>query len=456
MAGSKAPKNPADYQIAPTPRTDVPGWESVVNPDSPSSADSWTRNVPGMPGMVYVQSPGGFFQNSNLGLIDPSKVQTITDPLTGQQRQITPQNNFVIGKESGFDSFMGKAILGGILGVGLGASGIFSGTLFGSVPEAVMSQAVSTGGAEAVTSALTSAGVPEVVGTALGEAGGATGGLANTFTGSMMGAGNVAPAVIGEASFAPAVAGATGGALPAAAAATGAGLANQLAGQVLQNPGSTGKNYLEQGLEQVGTPGSTEPAGLGTPSMTPSASSGFNLLNLLKGVLPSDMFKGVASYFQQKGLSGDLSEIAKQSADYANAMNTTLYPQRKAPQDQLESLLADPNNYLKSAYPTAVSQFMLKSMFQAQQAKSGNFFSDLDKTSSQLASTLSSDYNQRLQTLGTLGGYDKGAGYAGNVFGNTAAQGAQYGSMGVNALTNVGGKVADNLWNALPPLNSWF
>lgn len=118
----------------------------------------------------------------------------------------------------------------------------------------------------------------------------------------------------------------------------------------------------------------------------------------------------------------DLNDATNRGVEQGNPLNN---PQRQPYQQQLTSLMNDPSGFMNSDPFINSSKKAIGDQYQSNFAKSGNLPMESILGSSALQQMMSQAYNDRVRQLTTLGGFDQGPGYSGNIAYQGGASGAQ-------------------------------
>lgn len=191
------------------------------------------------------------------------------------------------------------------------------------------------------------------------------------------------------------------------------------------------------------------------PGLNTGGGSGFN--NFLKslGVTPGQLGGAAFNALQQLWLGNKQKDIANQAADRGNPLTQP----GRSPfyQQELLRLLTQQGSqdFLKTD-PTAIA---LTDLFQNKImptafSKSGNMANVWDTKGSQLSTSLSELYNQKIQHLITAAGLNQGPGYSGSLYGQYADKGATTQStalnpFGSNVFGNIINKVTNSVWDSI-------
>jgi hypothetical protein len=126
--------------------------------------------------------------------------------------------------------------------------------------------------------------------------------------------------------------------------------------------------------------------------------------------------------------------LSKGSGNAAGASNNApgtralTEPERAQYQARLSQLVSNPSQYLSNdPFASSLAPFYKNNVIPRNVAQSGNPASVLDQQGSQFANAIAGNYNQQIQNLGGLGGFNMGpSGYAPLAYSNNAGNATQY------------------------------
>lgn len=125
-----------------------------------------------------------------------------------------------------------------------------------------------------------------------------------------------------------------------------------------------------------------------------------------------DVFGGILGGGLGNKASGDITNAGNRGVSIGAPLENV---QRQPYQQQLTGLMNDPSSFLKTDPFVQASGKAIGDQYQANFAKSGNLPFSSIQGSAAMQQMMSQAYNDRVKQLTTLGGFDQGPGYGGNI-----------------------------------------
>ena len=145
-------------------------------------------------------------------------------------------------------------------------------------------------------------------------------------------------------------------------------------------------------------------------SSTPLDATGLSGSSLWDYLTSKPVLGAVGNYLINQSQAQSYADLAKQAASAGNVLNQ---PQRLPFQQAATSATNDPANWLKTnPFSTSLAAYYKNNVIPQQVAKSGNASNVIDTQGSQFATALAGNYNNYVNTMGTMGGFTQGAGYS--------------------------------------------
>lgn len=164
-----------------------------------------------------------------------------------------------------------------------------------------------------------------------------------------------------------------------------------------------------------------------TGKLTKNPSTGLPEAFSLGGMMPGagNIFGGILGGGMGNKTAGQITDAGNRGVSIGAPLEN---PQRQQYQQELTGLMKDPSSFLSTDPYIQASKKAIGDQYQANFAKSGNLPFSSVQGSAAMQQMMSQAYNDRIRQLTTLGGFDQGPGYGGNIAYQSGKDAATIGS----------------------------